>query len=95
MSLPNYMGYLMEFCKSVSKSWTFSDASQSLSWEIYFRGSKHRGLEHAGEKRSQKRKHARFVALCPLYRPEQGDIVGREYIIFTNFYVSYGKSLRE
>jgi hypothetical protein len=44
MLLPNYMGCLMEFCKSVSlyytkmfsKSWTFSDASQSLSREIYF-----------------------------------------------------------
>jgi hypothetical protein len=44
MSLPNYMGCLMEFCKSVLLYYTkmcfiiltFSDASQSLSREIYF-----------------------------------------------------------
>jgi hypothetical protein len=37
----------------------------------------------------------KLCTLCPLYRPDQGDIVGREYIIFDNLLCTYGKSLRE
>jgi hypothetical protein len=33
--------------------------------------------------------------LCPLYCPDQGDIVGREYIIFYKFLLPYGISLRD
>jgi hypothetical protein len=31
--------------------------------------------------------------LCPLYRPDQGDIVGREYIHSCKFLYPYGTSL--
>jgi hypothetical protein len=33
--------------------------------------------------------------LCPLYCPDQGDIVGREYIHFYKFLLPYGISLRD
>jgi hypothetical protein len=29
----------------------------------------------------------KLCTLCPLYRPDQGDIVGREYIIFSQFFM--------
>jgi hypothetical protein len=33
--------------------------------------------------------------LCPLYCPDQGDIVGREYINVYKFLLPYGISLRD
>jgi hypothetical protein len=33
--------------------------------------------------------------LCPLYRPDQGNIVGREYINFYKFLLPYGISLSD
>jgi hypothetical protein len=36
-----------------------------------------------------------LCTLCPLYCPDQGDIVGREYINFYKFLLPYGISLRD
>jgi hypothetical protein len=36
-----------------------------------------------------------LCTLCPLYRPEQGNIVGREYINFCKFLLPYGISLSD
>jgi hypothetical protein len=36
-----------------------------------------------------------LCTLCPLYRPDQGNIVGREYINFYKFLLPYGISLSD
>jgi hypothetical protein len=36
-----------------------------------------------------------LCTLCPIYRPDQGNIVGREYINFYKFLLPYGISLSD